>query len=183
MLDLPNVYSSPALQCVPETPLKGATKYKTSVAIAKWSLAKVDAWKANHATKKHLNLLHSIEADFKTILSDLPDPKTGIRPVYVEELLDRSELTLNCSHTAALQITHVTNMVTQCKEEVYTLLNQVEERLANWRNTVPSPSVYNCSECPNSPFFCALQINLYLEVTCSTQMLTQCPPPIKSLFS
>ena len=181
-LDPPDVRSSPSLQRVLDIPLEGATKDTTSLTIAKQSLAKVEAREANHATKKHLDLLSSIEADLKTILSNLPDPKTGIRLADIEELLDRSELMLHRSHTATSQIIRVTNTLTQRKEEVHAVLNQVEERLADWRNTVPSPSVYDCSERPDSLLY-ALQINLYLEVTCSTQILTRCPPPIKLLFS
>jgi hypothetical protein len=55
----------------------------------------------------------------------------------------------------------VTNLLTQ---RVSSVLNEVEERLTDQRNTVPSASVYKCSECSNFLFLYAFPINLYLEV-------------------
>ena len=175
--------SLPALLRAPETPTEGGAKDKTSITIAKQLLAKVEPREANHVTKKHLDLLNSIEADLQTILSDLPDPKKGIRPANVEDLLDRSELTLYHSRATVSQVTHETNLLTQRKEALSAVLNQVEQHLTNWRNVVPSPSVYDCSEHSNFPVFCTFPINLYLEVTCSTRVLTRCPPPTKLLLS
>ena len=161
-------HSLPALLHAPETPTEGGTKDKTSITIAKQLLAKVEPWEANHVTKKHLDLLNLIEANLQTILSDL---------------LDCLELMLYHSRATMSQVTHETNLLTQCKEALSTVLNQVEQHLTNWRNIVPSPSVYNCSEHSNFPIFCTFPINLYLEVTCSTRMLTRCPLPIKLLLS
>ena len=176
-------HSLPTLLCAPETPTEGGTKDKMSITIAKQLLAQVEPQKANHVTKKNPNLLNSIEAHLQTILSDLLDLKKGIRLANVEDLLDCSELMLYHSHATMSQVTHETNLLTQCQEALSAVLNQVEQHLTNWRNVVPSPSVHDCSEHSNFPIFCTFPISLYLEVTCSTRVLTQCPLPTKLLSS